>query len=35
VMVGFDYAEERATALPEEMRTRLEVEAAGAPATSS
>jgi acyl-CoA thioester hydrolase len=35
VMVGFDYAEGRATGLPEEMRTRLEAEAAKAPATSA
>ena len=35
VMVGFDYAEGRATALPQEMRTRLEAEAAKAPPTSA
>jgi acyl-CoA thioester hydrolase len=35
VMVGFDYSEERAAALPEEIRRRVEAEAVDTPPTSS
>jgi acyl-CoA thioester hydrolase len=35
VMVGFDYAEGRAAALPDDFRGRLEAEAAGSPPTSA
>jgi hypothetical protein len=33
VMVGFDYVEQRAAVLPEDVRGRLEVEAADATAS--